>query len=62
MEFLELLWEERKSPRRKDLHHLLKARTMEFRIPIQLILPSTYDESLFETTKLVTFKLKIYFA
>jgi len=30
---------------RKDLHHLLKARTMEFRIPIQLILPSTYDES-----------------
>jgi hypothetical protein len=45
MELLELLSEERKSPGRKDLHHLLKARTMEFRIPIQLILPSTYDES-----------------
>ena len=45
VELLELLWEERKSPGRKDLHHLLKARTMEFRIPIQLILPSTYDES-----------------
>jgi hypothetical protein len=42
---LELLAEERKSPGRKDLHHLLKARTMEFRIPIQLILPSTYDPS-----------------
>lgn len=45
LEILELLSEERKSPGRKDLHHLLKARTMEFRIPIQLILPSTYDES-----------------
>jgi hypothetical protein len=45
LELLELLSEERKSPGRKDLHHLLKARTMEFRIPIQLILPSTYDES-----------------
>ena len=37
LEILELLAEERKSPGRKDLHHLLKARTMEFRIPIQLI-------------------------
>jgi hypothetical protein len=45
LELLELLSEEKKSPGRKDLHHLLKARTMEFRIPIQLILPSTYDES-----------------
>jgi len=45
LELLEVLSEERKSPGRKDLHHLLKARTMEFRIPIQLILPSTYDES-----------------
>ena len=45
LELLELLAEERKSPGRKDLHHLLKARTMEFRIPIQLILPSTYDPS-----------------
>ena len=45
LEILELLAEERKSPGRKDLHHLLKARTMEFRIPIQLILPSTYDPS-----------------
>jgi hypothetical protein len=45
LELLELLAEERKSPGRKDLHHLLKARTMEFRIPIQLILPSTYEPS-----------------
>jgi hypothetical protein len=45
LELLELLSEERKSPGTKDLHHLLKARTMKFRIPIQLILPSTYDES-----------------
>jgi hypothetical protein len=45
LELLELLSEEKKSPGRKDLHHLLKARMMEFRIPIQLILPSTYDES-----------------
>lgn len=45
LDLLELLFEERTGPGRKDLHHLLKARTMEFRIPIQLILPSTYDES-----------------
>lgn len=45
LELLEALHEERKSPGRKDLHHLLKARTMQWRIPIQLILPSTYDES-----------------
>lgn len=45
LELLEMLYEERKSPGRKDLHHLLKARTMQWRIPIQLILPSTYDES-----------------
>jgi len=45
LELLELLAEERKSPGRKDLHHLLKARTMQWRIPIQLILPGTYDES-----------------
>ncbi|HVJ07864.1 MAG TPA: hypothetical protein VM554_05735 [Acidisarcina sp.] len=45
VELLEMLYEERKSPGRKDLHHLLKARTMQWRIPIQLILPSTYDES-----------------
>jgi hypothetical protein len=46
LELLELLAEEKKSPGRKDLHHLLKARTMQWRIPIQLILPSTYDQSL----------------
>lgn len=45
LELLEPLHEERKSPCRKDLHHLLKARTMQWRIPIQLILPGTYDES-----------------
>ncbi|UWZ81811.1 argonaute/piwi family protein [Occallatibacter riparius] len=45
VEVLEMVYEERKSPGRKDLHHLLKARTMQWRIPIQLILPSTYDES-----------------
>jgi hypothetical protein len=45
LDLLELLFEERTGPGRKDLHHLMKARTMEFRIPIQLILPSTYDES-----------------
>lgn len=45
LELLEMLYEEKKSPGRKDLHHLLKARTMQWRIPIQLILPSTYDES-----------------
>lgn len=27
-----------------DFHHLLKARAMRLRIPIQLILPTTYDE------------------
>jgi hypothetical protein len=45
LELLELLSGENKGPGRKDLHHLLKARTMEFRLPIQLILPGTYDES-----------------
>jgi hypothetical protein len=45
LELLEVLVEEKKSPGRKDLHHLLKARTMQWRIPIQLILPGTYDES-----------------
>ncbi len=45
LDLLELLAEERKSPGRKDLHHLLKARTMQWRIPIQLILPGTYDAS-----------------
>ena len=45
LELLDLLSEESKTPGRKDLHHLLKARTMELRLPIQLILPSTYDES-----------------
>ncbi|MGO9433752.1 MAG: hypothetical protein ACLP00_05600 [Terracidiphilus sp.] len=45
LELLEALHEERKSPGQKDLHHLLKARTMQWRIPIQLILPGTYDES-----------------
>jgi hypothetical protein len=45
LELLEALAEERKSPGRKDLHHLLKARSMQWRIPIQLILPGTYDES-----------------
>jgi hypothetical protein len=28
-----------------DFHHLLKARAMDLRIPVQLILPSTYDET-----------------
>lgn len=45
LELLESLAEENKGPGRKDLHHLLKARTMQWRIPIQLILPGTYDES-----------------
>lgn len=42
---LELLAEEKRGPGQKDIHHLLKARTMQWRIPIQLILPGTYDES-----------------
>ncbi len=45
LELLELLSEERRSPGRMDLHHLLKARSMQLRIPIQLVLPGTYDES-----------------
>jgi len=45
MELLEALFQESKGPGSKDLHHLLKARTMQWRIPIQLILPGTYDES-----------------
>jgi hypothetical protein len=45
LELLELLSDDNKSPGRKDIHHLLKARTMEFRLPIQLILPGTYDAS-----------------
>lgn len=28
-----------------DFHHLLKAKVMKLRIPIQLILPTTYDEN-----------------
>lgn len=28
-----------------DFHHLLKARAMDLGVPIQLLLPSTYDES-----------------
>lgn len=27
-----------------DFHHLLKARAMRFRVPIQLVIPSTYSE------------------
>lgn len=38
---------ETKAPRKRgvrfDLHHLLKARAMGLRVPIQLMLPSTYD-------------------
>lgn len=45
LNLLEFLVEEKRSPGRKDIHHLLKARTMQWRIPIQLILPGTYDES-----------------
>lgn len=45
LELLELLAEEMRVPGRKDLHHLLKARSMQLRVPIQLILPGTYDES-----------------
>ena len=45
LELLELLAEDTRVPGRKDLHHLLKARSMQLRVPIQLILPGTYDES-----------------
>jgi hypothetical protein len=45
LNLLEVLAEEKRSPGQKDIHHLLKARTMQWRIPIQLILPGTYDES-----------------
>jgi hypothetical protein len=45
LELLDLLAEETRVPGRKDLHHLLKAESMQLRIPIQLILPGTYDES-----------------
>ena len=31
---------------RYDFHHMLKARAMAFRIPIQLVIPSTYGEKL----------------
>lgn len=30
---------------RYDFHHLLKARAMSLRVPIQIILPATYDET-----------------
>lgn len=42
---MKVLAEEKRSPGQKDIHHLLMARTMQWRIPIQLILPGTYDES-----------------
>jgi hypothetical protein len=45
LSLLEVLAEEKRSAGQKDIHHLLKARTMQWRIPIQLILPGTYDES-----------------
>ena len=44
LELLDLLAEEKRIPGQMDIHHLLKAR-MQWRIPIQLILPGTYDES-----------------
>lgn len=28
-----------------DFHHLLKAKAMDLRVPVQLLLPSTYDET-----------------
>jgi hypothetical protein len=31
---------------RYDFHHMLKARAMAFRIPIQLVIPSTYGEKI----------------
>ncbi len=45
LNLLEALAEEKRSVGQKDIHHMLKARTMQWRIPIQLILPGTYDES-----------------
>lgn len=45
LDLLDLLAEEKRISGQKDIHHLLKARTMQWRIPIQLILPGTYDES-----------------
>lgn len=45
LELLDLLAEDARVPGRKDLHHLLKAESMQLRIPIQLILPGTYDET-----------------
>lgn len=41
--------EQGKTARRRstnfDFHHLLKAKSMAFGVPIQIVLPSTYDES-----------------
>ncbi len=41
-----------------DFHHLLKARAMGFGVPIQLVLPMTYDESKRLPQKLKTFRLR----
>lgn len=45
MQLLEGLASGTPSAIRYDFHHLLKARAMSLRIPIQIILPATYDES-----------------
>jgi hypothetical protein len=41
-----------------DFHHLLKARAMSAGIPIQLVLPMTYDETKRLPQKLKTFRLR----
>ncbi len=41
-----------------DFHHLLKARAMQFGVPIQLVIPSTYDETKRLPQKFKTFKVR----
>jgi hypothetical protein len=46
------------SSRTLDFHHLLKAKAMSVGLPIQLVLPMTYDETKRLPQKLKTFRLR----
>ena len=45
-------------PHSLDFHHLLKATAMKVRVPIQLVLPMTWDESKRLPQKLKSFKIR----
>jgi hypothetical protein len=43
---------------RFDFHHMLKAKAMRTRVPVQLVLPETYDHSLSRRQKIRSTKLR----